>query len=78
METEERQGEAVNRGCTEERRREGRGRRIKDLDDDKCFLRRNVIYAVIRIVATNLPCGWCIMIATTYIRVNALHGYSTS
>lgn len=33
-----------------------------------------MIYAVIRIVATNLPCRWCIMIATTdrYVHANAL------
>lgn len=49
-------------------RRKGRRRRgrSKDLDDDKCFRRWSVIYAIIRIVATNLSCRWCIMIATMY------------
>lgn len=74
-----------SRWRTKERKgKERRGRRRRgrseDLDDDKCFLRRNVIYAVIRIVATNLPCRWCIMIATTdhYVHANALHGYPRS
>lgn len=49
----------------------GRGGRGKNLDDDKCFLRRNVIYAVIRIVATNHPCA-CVWVVHNdrYTRVS--------
>ena len=55
----------------------GRRGRSKDHDDDKCFRRWSVIYAVIRIVAANLPCRWCIMIATMYHRV-CMHTLSMS
>lgn len=56
-----------------------------DPDDDKCFLPRNVIYTVIRIVAPDFPCGWCIMTtnhhthARTYARARAGSGsFSTA
>lgn len=48
-----RDGGSGEKSMANERKEEGEGG--KNLDDDKCFLRWNVIYAVIRIVATNHP-----------------------
>lgn len=37
------------------------GKKDYDSDDDKCFLRRNMIYTFIRIVVPDFPRRWCIM-----------------
>lgn len=45
------------------------GEKDYDSDDDKCFLRRNMIYTFIRIVVPDFPRRWCIMMVTVYMCV---------